>query len=197
MRSAIIVFCITLLTPSVLVGQESGFTLSTSPPISRKSEHVIGLRDPIAFALQLGTFSGISGDVRFLKYQDVGVAAEAAWGIDVSIWGLGIGWNAALRLDICESEDGVNDAFLLQPGVGYGHMLAIGGSNGWEDFFRDVESINVLCGLAWIHEFDFGVSSDLSIRPAMYFAIHKDANTLVSSLPNRSFQLSLVTAIRF
>lgn len=168
-----------------------------TPPIHHLRDYPIGLRDPFALALQLGTFSGVSADVRFLRLNDVGMAVEGAWGMSVSAWGLGIGWNADLRLDILESNDGKNDAFLLEPSVGYGHMLAIGGSHGWEDFFRDVKSLNVLCGLAWVHEFDFGVASDISLRPGMYFALAKEANSVESTLSDRAFQLSLVTSIRF
>ncbi|MDP4198604.1 MAG: hypothetical protein Q8922_00290 [Bacteroidota bacterium] len=159
----------------------------------------VGLRDPIAIGLTVGTSNGLSADLQVGRMDNVAGAIEGYVGASVASWGISLGWSAALRADVVASDDGKNDAMILGPTLGYGEMLTIGGPRSYIDFspFHDVQAIFLLLGVAWVHEFSSGWSTEISLRPGEALALNGEDKNRSLAKGEYSFQLSLVGLIRF
>jgi hypothetical protein len=158
----------------------------------------IGLRDPIAAGIVIGTAIGIRADVRVIRFVNCALAIEGFFGGGIASWGIGEAWSTAMRLDIHISDDGVSNAFLVSPDLGYGSMIAQP-SHGLLNFSpqQDVPSISALCGISWIHEFRSSWSTELSLRPGIALALNGENNNNASAKGELSLQLSLAASIRF
>jgi hypothetical protein len=175
-----------LFQPAALFGQRH----SLADPI--------GLRDPIAAGIVIGTSIGVRADVRVIRFENCALAIEGFFGAGIASWGLGESWSAAGRLDIHMSDDGISNAFLLSPGLGFGQMIGQT-QRLYIDFspVEDIPTITALCGITWVHEFKSSWSTELSLRPGIAMGLNGQNNNSSSAKGEYSFQLSLAAAIRF